>query len=704
MKDDPEQGDPRTEDTSRVGIALEQTDILPPTTMIGEKYRLGRLIGEGGMGAVYEADHTGLGIKVAIKLLNEVFATDRKALSRFDREAKATAAIRHANIVEVTDTGKDNEGVPFIVMELLEGESLSALLRREKVLAPHLAVVIASQILAGLAAAHAKEVIHRDLKPGNILLASNNEGGYQVKILDFGISKFRSNLVQDVTAAGAVVGTPRFMAPEQAIGQPDLDARVDLYAVGVLLYRMTTGRLPFTSRTHEGVIQQILEGVKVKPRDVRADIPVALEETILKAMAPNRERRFSDARSFMVALHDATPEFNTGTLNFTLPTMSSTPTKGVASPTGMSHSVSLASGAIPSTMYSGQPSTGATTQPSPAVTPSMAGESMAPQTRPRWILPLILAVAIGGGLGLFFRFRAVAPPPKKVEAAPDAGANAGTGSASGAPQYPGAAIRVGITRYLPRGQLATEHKRLVRYLTSQIKRPVELKIHEDYVDMSAQLTTGKLDLAALSSYSYVRSKRKHPGIRLIATHETKSGRTYEGVVVALKTSKEIRSLKDFKGKRFCYVNPTSTSGYLYPRALFRRINMDPDTIFKTTRFTGDHLAALKALESGACDGAAVFRGIFFEAQQHGLNPQRYAWLATTDPIPYDAYCLSPRLPADVAEMLSKALLSLRPNSEITRKVLGEKSRIVGFVPVKDSDYDTVRKIEQYLDSPTPPKK
>ncbi len=692
MTDKPGQGDPKTEDT-RSGIALEQTDILPPTTMIGEKYLLGRLIGEGGMGAVYEAEHTGLGIKVAIKLLNEVFASDHKALSRFDREAKATAAIRHQNIVEVTDTGKDNEGVPFIVMELLEGESLSALLRREKVLSPHLAVVIASQILAGLGAAHAKEVIHRDLKPGNILLARNEEGGYQVKILDFGISKFRSNLVQDVTAAGAVVGTPRFMAPEQAIGQPDLDARVDLYAVGVLLYRMVTGRLPFTSRTHEGVIQQILEGVKVKPREVRADVPVGLEEVILKAMEPNRERRFHDARSFMMAINDATPDLTSGTLNFTLPTMTGS-TTGVGNPTGLSaHSVSVASGSIPSSIYTGQPSTGATTQPAPGVTPSVVGESMAPPSRQRWILPLIVAVVLGGGLGLFYRFRTV-PPPAAVTPKPDAAVGTGT-----AEKYPGAAIRIGITRYLPRGQLAVEHRRLVNYLNERIQRPVKLKIHEDYVNLSAQLATGKLDLAALSSYSYVRSKRKIPGLRLIATHETKSGKTYEGVVVALKTQTEIRSLKDFKGKRFCYVNPTSTSGYLYPRALFRRNGMDPDTIFKTTRFTGDHLAALKALEGGACDGAAVFRGIFFEAQKHGLNPQKYAWLATTDPIPYDAYCLSPRLPVEVADKLRDALLSLKPNSEITRKVLGEKSRIVGFVPVKDSDYNAVRKIEQYLDSP-----
>ena len=701
MTDRPEQGDPRTEDvdTSRAGIALEQTDILPPTTMIGDKYRLGRLIGEGGMGAVYEADHLGLGIKVAIKLLNEVFASDHKALSRFDREAKATAAIRHANIVEVTDTGKDNEGVPFLVMELLEGESLSALLRREKVLAPHLAVVIASQILAGLGAAHKKDVIHRDLKPGNILLARNAEGGYQVKILDFGISKFKSDMVQDVTAAGAVVGTPRFMAPEQAIGQPDLDSRVDLYAVGVLLYRMTTGRLPFTSRTHEGVIQQILEGVKVKPREVRADIPAGLERTILKAMSPNRELRYADSASFMADLQDSIPDLTSGTLNFTLPTAVGTMPGITAS--SLNQSASMASASIPSAMYQGQAS-GATTRPNLSGTPSVVGESVGPPPRPRWILPLILAVAVGGGLGLFFRFRQAQPVPAAETSHADAGAGV-----VGTPEhkYAGPPIRIGITRYLPRGQLADEHKRLVKYLTERIRRPVQLKIHEDYVDLSAELVTGKLDLAALSSYSYVRSKRKHPKLRLIATHETKSGRTYEGVIVALKSQPEIQKLEDLKGKVFCYVNPTSTSGYLYPRALFRRKGMDPDTHFKATRFTGDHIAALKALESGACDGAAVFRGIFFEAQEHKLNPQRYAWLATTAPIPYDAYCISPRLAADVAHSLREALLSLKPDSDVALKVLGESSRVVGYVPVKDSDYNTVRKIEKYLDTPRkrPPK-
>jgi serine/threonine-protein kinase len=319
MPDSPENHKPYLdEDTSVVDEGLEQTDVLPPTAMVGGKYRLGRLIGEGGMGAVYEAEHTGLEMRVAVKLLNEVFITDHNAMRRFQREAKAAAAIRHPNVVEVTDTGTDDEGAPFIVMELLEGESLSALLRRERLLSPLVACTITSQILAGLAAAHAKGVIHRDLKPGNIVLARTGSGSCQVKILDFGISKFfTEEATQDVTATGAVIGTPRFMAPEQARGQGDLDGRVDIYAVGVLLYRMLTGKLPFAAKTHEEIIQHILEGEPRPPRELRADLPEDLERVILKAMAPDREERYPTAHAFLEDLHAVMPEVIGGTVQIT---------------------------------------------------------------------------------------------------------------------------------------------------------------------------------------------------------------------------------------------------------------------------------------------------------------------------------------------------------------------------------------------------
>jgi eukaryotic-like serine/threonine-protein kinase len=662
------------EDGSIVGNpALEQTDVLPPTPMVGGKYKLGRLLGEGGMGAVYEAEHTGLGVRVAVKLLNEMFTTDPAALARFRREARAAAAIRHPNIVEVTDTGTDDEGVPFIVMELLEGESLSSLLRRERVLPAPTAVAVASQILAGLAAAHDKNVIHRDLKPGNITLARHPDGSTQVKILDFGISKFNAgNTSADVTATGAVIGTPRFMAPEQAKGLPDLDARVDIYAVGVLLYRMVTGRLPFAAKTQEEIIQLILEGRPTPPRQLRSDIPPELEKVILKAMAQEREDRYPDARVFFAELMQAIPDITIGG------TMQITSINTLTGPTPLSLTGPLSLPLTGRSLVGVDSIVDKSTRPA---TPHALREDRRPILR-HLLLAGIVVVAIGGTLGwyLWGRHRSTSPPPKP-----------GTAVAAGP------TIRFGITRYLPGEMLKSEHRNLVRFLSERLRQPVEIQVLEDYVDLSAQLAAGKLEIAALSSYAYVRAKRQWPGLQLIATHVTAAGTTYEGHIVA-KVDSGIETLQDLRGKVFCYIGPNSSSGYLYPRAVFRKHGMDPDKSFKATRFSGDHLAALHAVESGACDAAAVFAGIFFEAEKHNISAQKYTILATTPRIPYDAYCVPPSLPPARMAALRDALLALAPGSDLARRYLGEKSRVTGFAPADDKAYDSVRRIEKYLDT------
>ncbi|MGB0680268.1 MAG: serine/threonine-protein kinase, partial [Polyangiales bacterium] len=193
--------DPRVE-------PLGQSGIMTPTRVLLGKYRLGRLLGEGGMGAVYEAEHLGLGTPVAVKMLNDRFVADPKSQVRFRREARAAAAVRHPNVVAVTDTGTDEEGLPFIVMERLEGESLASVLRRKRVLPYTVASAVATQVLAGLEAAHTRGVMHRDLKPGNIFITQSNDGQYCVKIVDFGISKFTDDCRDgEVTADGALLGT-----------------------------------------------------------------------------------------------------------------------------------------------------------------------------------------------------------------------------------------------------------------------------------------------------------------------------------------------------------------------------------------------------------------------------------------------------------------------------------------------------------------
>ncbi len=662
-------------------MGLEKTDVLPPATVVGGKYRLGRLIGEGGMGAVYAAEHTGLGVQVAVKLLNESFTTDAKAVTRFRREARAAAAIRHPNIVEVTDTGTDEDGIPFIVMELLEGESLSALLRRERVITPVTAVILTSQILAGLSAAHGKGVVHRDLKPGNILLARMTDGGFAVKILDFGISKFfADNVPQDVTAAGAVIGTPRFMAPEQAVGQPDLDERVDLYSVGVLLYRMVTGRLPFNARTPEGIIQALLEGNSTPPREIQPDLSPALEAVVIKSMAPNRELRFQNALQFIQALQEAVPEAATTSLQLNLaldtpgdpgtltPTASGTYSGGVGVPTS-------------STMFPPNQGTGPF---QPGVAPTLLRG--APGSKPTGLIfAIILLVALAGGVGFWLLNRA-GPEPIKG------------GAVDSGPVYDAPVFRLGISRYLPTKELQKEHDPLLRYLSQKLQRPVKLEVHEDYVNVAKELAEGRLELAGLSSFNYVAAKRKWPRMKLVASHITNSGATYEGFVVAMANS-GIRQLSDLKGKIFCYVSPTSASGYLYPRALFRRVGIDPDRDIKAARFTGDHLNSLQALAKGGCDGAAVFTGIFFEGRKYGFTPEKFSILATTDRIPYDAYCTPPNMEQGEAKKISDALMALAPDSKLARKVLGINSRITAFVPIKDEAYNSVRKIEKYLDAP-----
>ena len=236
---------------------------------------------------------------------------------------------------------------------------------------------------------------------------------------------------------------------------------------------------------------------------------------------------------------------------------------------------------------------------------------------------------------------------------------------------------------------------LVRYLARRLQRPVRLKIYDNWVNVAERMRTRKLELVALSSYAYVRAKRENPDLKLLATHQARSGRTYQGHILT-RADSGLTQLSHLKGKVFCYVDARSTSGYLYPRAIFRQHGIHPDRAFRATRFTSDHLGALRALHSGACDGAAVFAGIFDRSERHGLLREQFHVVASTERIPYDAYCVPGGLDKELTHSLREALLALKPGSKTTRDALGPDARIVGFVPVADSAYDTVRRIERLL--------
>jgi serine/threonine protein kinase len=278
--------------------------------LIGRKinnYEIISLLGEGGMGSVYVAEHPVLGRRVAVKMLRREFAEDPALVARFMNEARAASAIRQPNIIEILDVGTLPDGIPYLMMELLEGESLAGRLFREKRLSIDDAVAIAAQAMTGLGAAHAKQIVHRDLKPDNIFLAQNpsDPSGHQVVILDFGIAKLRGDLSTGSvkTRIGSVMGTPPYMSPEQCRGlNDDIDHRTDIYAMGIILHEMLTGAPPFVAVGFGDMLMLHMMQPPAPLRSLDDRIPPHIEAAVLRALQKTREARFSSIDEMKRAL------------------------------------------------------------------------------------------------------------------------------------------------------------------------------------------------------------------------------------------------------------------------------------------------------------------------------------------------------------------------------------------------------------------
>lgn len=274
--------------------------------LVDGKYEILRCIGEGGMGVVYEVLHRGINRRCAIKVLHAAFADDKERLSRFEREAMITGSLGHPAIIEVTDRGLMPSGAPYLVMELLRGQSLAEHLAEEGVLQPEEAARIVGQILDALAIVHREGLIHRDLKPANIFLTEPPAGGGDdpsVKILDFGISKPVVPGLCDtsITGPGEILGSPPYISPEQFLGE-ELDRRTDLFSVGVMLYELLTGIMPFQGANAYDQVVKVMTTGTLPPSFHRANISAELDEVVLKAISSDRKLRFQSAEEFLSAI------------------------------------------------------------------------------------------------------------------------------------------------------------------------------------------------------------------------------------------------------------------------------------------------------------------------------------------------------------------------------------------------------------------
>ena len=414
-------------------------DPLLGTTVAG-RYKVIKLLGEGGMGQVYLAEHSAIEKRMALKVLRAEYAHKGEIVTRFQQEAISASRIKHPNVLDVFDFGQLENGCFFLAMEFLEGNDLADELQRSRVLTAPRALPIAMQICRALAAAHSKGVVHRDMKPENVFLQRTGDGEEIVKIVDFGIAQLKpSNEEAAATAShrrltrtGMIFGTPEYMAPEQASGK-HADLRCDIYAVGIILFELFTGAVPFTGETFLGVLTKHLNEVPPSMRAVYPDLQLSpeLEGVVSRALAKDPLQRYQTMTELAQALA-STPEGQYAGL------------RGPYSQVGGDGSGALATGAAPSPtaqQFVGNPTGGAggsgpvltdaaraaVTLPRPETLESRAETQLGGEaaTRPPTksgngavvVLGLLVVLVAGGGAAAFFlRDRGTTPIAASVQA------------------------------------------------------------------------------------------------------------------------------------------------------------------------------------------------------------------------------------------------------------------------------------------------
>jgi serine/threonine-protein kinase len=274
--------------------------------VLAGKYRVDRVLGVGGMGVVVAAHHIGLDERVAIKFLLPEVLDQGEAVARFAREARAAVKIKSEHVAKVTDVGKLENGAPYMVMEYLEGSDLSAWLAERGALPFEQAVEFVLQACEAIAEAHALGIVHRDLKPGNLFVTRRPDGMLSVKVLDFGISKMTGmggSSGPAMTRTSALMGSPLYMSPEQMQSSRDVDARSDIWALGVILYELVSGTPPFAAETMTELVLRVVQGAAPTPlRHARRDAPPGLEQVIFRCLERDRARRYESIGTLAVAL------------------------------------------------------------------------------------------------------------------------------------------------------------------------------------------------------------------------------------------------------------------------------------------------------------------------------------------------------------------------------------------------------------------
>ena len=585
---------------------------------MGDRYRIVRVIARGGTGIVYEAEHTWTERRVAVKMLLHP-ADDPAQTLRFRQEAKSVAKLVHPNIVDVIDMGSDgDDGALFLVHSLLVGEDLEQRLERSAPMGPKETMRVLRPVLDALRLAHESGVLHRDIKPANIFLMATGGGDFVPKLIDFGASKRLDEGADQagLTQTGALVGTPLYMSPEQLRGEV-LDARSDIWSLGVVMYKALTGRHPFDAPSLAQVFSRILNDRTAPIADPR--VPRRLAHLVHRALATDRDQRFPSVAAMIEALdvggpilHRAGPPSSEDTLleaglhddllrlRHDAAPISDDLTNVPAENERVAESVDEPSG-VPGSR--------------PQVVRVVGEPTPAPHAIRRRPVPIV--------------------PGRRPARAPWRGP-----------------VRLGLvaTPRIADGDA-------LRNLVGAVDGLWSVRRYPSYSTLVDALCELEVELAWLPPVAYLRARKLGPVHLLLALE--RSGQTSYGSALIAPSAAGIRALDEVRGKRVAWVDVWSAAGYLMPRSVLREAGLDPAQVFASQAFEGSYTAVLDALETGRADVGATFcslddQGSLVAAPWGpGLEP-----IALSGAIPGDAICAGGELPLADAEAMVSALVAL----------------------------------------------
>ncbi len=649
-------------------------------------------IAKGGMAEIFLARQTnvpGFERLVVVKKILPQLAEEPAFVRMFLEEARLAALINHPNVVQIHDVGV-HDGQYFIAMEHISGVTVSALVRAAVREGGHGvsaagALELTAQACAGLDAAHclhdvagsALGVVHRDVTPQNLMVTRAG----LVKVLDFGIAKATARTRG--TEVGTLKGKYPYMSPEQVRAEP-LDARSDLFSLGAVLYELVTGKSPFERPSELEVLNAVNE-CRVPPPSRVAPLPPEVDRFVLRALAREPADRFQSAAEMERAAcelldalgHRSSPEL------LRTEVVARFDALFTAQQTVVEDAVSSVRTRV-RTIDGAEKATRVDRQEAIVSRPGGGRRGVV----------AVVAVAVGALIAL----AAVASGvpwwaghfggPGGRAASPPAALPAPTASPMPA-VLTGPPLRLGTPPFIPADLLRAEIAPLVEHLSRRLGRPVTLTIGRGYDDIAAQIVAGELDVAKLTPLQYVRARAAAPGIQLLAIQTYDGSSSYEGYLVTLDEH-SIESVEDLRGRRPCWVEPGSASGYLLPRTFLRRQGLDPDRDLLPGVSSGDHVAVLRDLLAGKCEVGAIASGTLLAARDLSIPVGRVRVLAATGRLPLDAFVASPRLPAAEALRVQAALVGLSPARDLGMPFIGRTLRIGGFAPGEDRQFDPLR--------------